>query len=141
MRTSKIFPVISACIALAVLPPAAIAQAESAKDAPPDLEKLEEGEASASTVRSPEASTKITEKRHRGQVTSIKVESGDSTYYVTPQTPSGNIMHGGQRDTIRAPQWQILEFDWGREPKKSGEASARPGIIAPPPPAVPSKSQ
>jgi hypothetical protein len=143
MRKSRPGLAVFACIAAFSLPPLASAQPQSAPAAPPNLEKLEEGEAPAVTIESPQSNNRIVEKRERGQVTSIRVESGNSTYYVQPSTPASSAAYGGiHRNTTRAPQWQIFEFNWEREPDKSRETAAQAATIAPPPaPSAPSKNQ
>jgi hypothetical protein len=143
MRTSKFCLVISACIMVFALPQLTAAQQGTVAAVPPELEKLEEGEAPAVTIRSPEANSRIVEQRERGQVTSVRVQSGTSAYYLKPNTPAGSALPGDvQSSTTRAAQWQVLEFDWNRESEKAGEAAARAATIEPPPaPAAPSKNQ
>jgi hypothetical protein len=143
MRTFRYCSVVFACIAVFVLPLPAAAQQGSVDAIPPQLEKLEEGEAPAAIARSPEATSRIIEKRERGQVTSIRVESGNSTYYVKPNSPvSSAFASDAQHNATRAAQWQILQFDWNREPEKTRDAAARAATIPPPPAlAAPSKNQ
>jgi hypothetical protein len=145
MCTFKSFSVITACVAIVAivaLPLTAIAQQGAAITMPPRLEKLEEAEAPAATVRNPETGARITEKRERGQVTSIRVESGNSTYYVKPNSPvSSAFGSDAQNSTTRAAQWQILQFDWNRDREKTREAAAQAATIAPPPALPPSKNQ
>lgn len=142
MRIPNIFPVIFACIAPFALPQLAAAQQRAVAPVPPQLERLDEGEAPAAAAARPESNNKIIEKRERGQVTSIRVERGDSTYYLKPNTQVGSALHGdAQSSATRAPQWQILEFDWGREPEKAKDAAARAATVAPPPLLPSSKNQ
>jgi hypothetical protein len=92
---------------------------------PPVLEKLEEGEPPAITIRKPDTEKQITEKRQQGKVTEVKVKSGKSTYYLKPADPAGSAMRGdGQSDEIRAAQWPVLEFDMGGKKKKAAEEAA-----------------
>lgn len=92
---------------------------------PPVLEKLEEGEPPAITIRKPDTEKQITEKRQQGKVTEVKVKSGKSTYYLKPVDPAGSAMRGdGQSDEIRAAQWPVLEFDMGAKKKKAAEEAA-----------------
>ena len=92
---------------------------------PPVLEKLEEGEPPAITIRKPDTEKQITEKRQQGKVTEVKVKSGKSTYYLKPADPAGSAMRGdGQSDEIRAAQWPVLEFDMGVKKKKAAEEAA-----------------
>ncbi len=135
MRSLKIWPVAASLAALAMpLPTSAQQPAET----PPRLEKLEEGEAPAITVRKPDSERKITEKRQRGKVTEIKVQSGKSTYYLKPNEPAGSALPGdAQSNSIRAPQWQIKEFDLGRKPETQAAEAAQtpaPPLIASEPP-------
>jgi len=88
---------------------------------PPVLEKLEEGEPPAITIRKPDTEKQITEKRQQGKVTEVKVKSGKSTYYLKPADPAGSAMRG---DEIRAAQWPVLEFDMGVKKKKAAEEAA-----------------
>ena len=129
MRSLKIWPVAASLAALAMpLPTSAQQPAET----PPRLEKLEEGEAPAITIRKPDSERKITEKRQGGKVTEIKVQSGKSTYYLKPNEPAGSALPGdAQSNSIRAPQWLIKEFDLGPNPEiQEAEAAQTP---APPP--------
>jgi hypothetical protein len=92
---------------------------------PPVLEKLEEGEPPAITIRKPDTEKQITEKRQQGKVTEVKVKSGKSTYYLKPADPAGRALRGdGQSDEIRAAQWPVLEFDMGVKKKKAAEEAA-----------------
>jgi len=133
MRSLKIWPVAASLAALAMPLPAS---SQPPDDTPPRLEKLEEGEAPAITIRKPDSERKITEKRQGGKVTEIKVQSGKSTYYLKPNEPAGSALPGDiQSNAIRAPQWQIKEFDLGRkqEPEEADAAQT------PAPPLVTSK--
>lgn len=79
--------------------------------APPQMERLEEGEAPAVTIRQPDTQKKITEKKSQGKVTEVKVQTGTTTYYAKPNDPAGSAMRGdGQSDTTRPVQFQIGEF-------------------------------
>jgi hypothetical protein len=106
--------------------------------APPQLEKLEEGEPPAITIPGSESRHSITETRERGNVTDIRVQSGRSTYYIRPQTPVGSALPGDAESPVtRPPQWKILEFESGpkKEPKQ-GDAAA---TVPPPPPLPPAQ--
>ena len=143
MRPFRFCSVTFACIAVVALPLLAAAQQRTVDAIPPTLEKLEEGEAPVATVRSPETKSRIIETRERGQVTSITVESGNSTYHVKPNSPvSSAFGSAAQNDATRAAQWQILQFDWDRRPGKIRDRAAQAATIAPPPAlAAPSKNQ
>ncbi|WP_051567005.1 DUF2782 domain-containing protein [Herminiimonas sp. CN] len=98
---------------------------------PPVLEKLEEGEPPAVTIRKPDTEKQITEKRQQGKVTEVKVKSGKSTYYLKPVSPAGSALRGeGQSDEIRAAQWPVLEFDMGAKKKKTTASEAEAAAAA-----------
>ncbi|MET0963309.1 MAG: hypothetical protein ABWY05_10940 [Noviherbaspirillum sp.] len=95
---------------------------------PPELERLEEGEAPAVTIPGGGPAEKsITQKREQGRVTEVEVRTGRSTYVVKPLTPSGSALPGDtQANTNRAPQFKVKEFDL-----------SKPEDIKPQPPAAP----
>jgi hypothetical protein len=97
-------------------------------DAPPQMEKLEEGEPPAATIPAREPHNSITETRERGAVTSIRVESGNSTYFIKPPSPVGSALPGDvQSPTSRPAQWQILQFETGHKNEAPrGDAAAVP---------------
>lgn len=131
MRSLTIWPVAAYLAALAMPLPAA---AQQPAEPPPKLEKLEEGETPAITIRKPDSERKITEKRQQGKVTEIKVQSGKSTYYLKPNAPAGSALPGdAQSNSIRAPQWQVQEFDLAR---KNGTVAAEAAQTPAPPPAA-----
>ena len=95
---------------------------------PPQLEKLDEGEPPAITIRQPTSASEITEKRSPGgQVEEIKVKSGGSTYYLKPKQATGNP----PGDDISVPQWVIHEFD-STLPNKEQE-KPQPQVLEPAP--------
>lgn len=112
MRTFKVWPIAVVCLAgSGALLQARAQQGRQPADAPPRLEKLEEGEAPGITIRKPEGARKITETRKQGKVTEIKVNSGNSTYYLKPNSPAGSALPGdAQSSSMRAAQWEVLEF-------------------------------
>lgn len=114
-------------------------QAPTARsDAPPQLEKLEEGEAPAVTIPGREPRHSITETRDRGAVTNIRVESGNSTYYIRPQSPVGSALPGDGQSTVTRPaQWQILEWESGSKNQAPQGGAAAP--VPPPPPLAPDR--
>lgn len=119
MRTFQLWPLVAACAAFTGILPAAAQQAAS-NAAPPQLEILEEGEEPAVTIRPPEQKQNISEKRAAGgRVTEIRVENGNSTYYMQPDQAGG----------LRAPQWEIFRFDL----KRTDDAAKAADV--PPPPA------
>jgi hypothetical protein len=138
MRTLKAWPMFAVCIA-AALPLASSAQQQSGNTAPPppQLEKLEEGEDPAVTIRQPDSQrARTVEKRAAGgKVTEVQVTSGKSTYVLKANDSSGSALPGDtQGSFMRAPQWEVLEFDLGR-PKDAKEAEAAEAAPVPAPPA------
>ncbi|MDB5821953.1 MAG: hypothetical protein JWR21_657 [Herminiimonas sp.] len=106
-------------------------QSRAPNDAPPQMEKLEEGEPPAVTIPGREPHNSITETRDRGAVTSIRVESGNSTYYIKPQSSVGSALPGDvQSPTSRPAQWQILQFESGH--KNDAPRSEAAPVPAPP---------
>ena len=145
MRTLKAWPMFAACIA-AALPLASSAQQQSGNTAPPppQLEKLEEGEDPAVTIRQPDSQrARTVEKRAPGgKVTEVQVTSGKSTYVLKANDSSGSALPGDtQGSFLRAPQWEVLQFDLGRpnEGKEAKEAEAAQAAQVPAPPAPASK--
>ena len=128
--------------------PAPAAQQQRPSDAPPQLERIEPGSDVPATTIPPRQGTRITEKRgNDGQVKEVEVQAGPSRYTMKPNIAPGNAQPGdATSNNIRAPQWQVMEFDFGN-PKKQDTAEqpvapapARPGVPAradvPPPPAL-----
>jgi hypothetical protein len=134
MRTFKVWPIATVCLAASFILLQARAQ-QAADNAPPRLEKLEEGEAPAITIRPPDGAQKITETRKQGAVTEVRVNSGNSTYYLKPNRPAGSALPGdAQSSSMRAAQWEVLEFG---HPKKIEEVEPVPTLApAPPRPAA-----
>ena len=135
MRTIKFWPTLAVCAA-AFTPILASAQ-QPPDPSPPRLEKLEEGSDPGITIRKPEGSKKITEKRDHGKVTEIKVQSGKSAYVLKPNEPAGSAMPGDAESSAnRAAQFPVLEFG-SPHPGKEAEP---PETLAPaPPPPTPAK--
>ena len=133
---SSLFIILGTVLATAPV----IVQAQAPKAAPPTMQKLEEGEAPAVTIRTPNSRKKITEKREQGVVTEVQVQTGKSNYRLKQSAGAGNAAAGdAQSNTVRAAQFTIKEFDLGRKPtaEKKDDGSLQP---APPPPtALPSK--
>jgi hypothetical protein len=129
MRTFKARFTYTLGIAALAIPLSAAAQ-QTIDASPPKLEKLEEGEAPAINIRKPDNERKITEKRDQGKVTEVKVQSGNSTYYLKPNESAGSAQPGdGESSSNRAPQWQVMEFG---NPKATKEADP-PQTLAPAP--------
>ncbi|SFC65147.1 hypothetical protein [Massilia yuzhufengensis] len=125
-------------------------QQQRPSQAPPQLERIEPGSDVPTTTIPPRERTRITEKRNNsGAVTEVEVQSGKSRYIMKPNVAPGNAQPGdAQSSAIRAPQWQVMEFDLGNPKKQAatGEpvspAPAKPGVPAradapPPPPLEP----
>lgn len=139
MRTFKLRHVMTACIAAYATSLPALAQQAAADAPPPRLEKLEEGDAPAITIGAPDKPHSRTSETRApgGRVTEIQVTSGNSTYYLRPNTQAGSAMPGdGESSYLRAPQWQIMTFDRSRSPEEK-EAEAARAAAVPPPPALP----
>ena len=134
MRTNKAWRLVIAYIAIQ-----AIALTASAQQ-PPKLEKLEEGEAPAVTIRKPDQKSRIQEKRAPGgKVTEVKVTTGGSTYVVKPNEAVGSAQPGDlQSNTIRPAQWQVKEFDLGG-PKTKEQEEEQAANVPPPPEAATKK--
>jgi hypothetical protein len=127
---------IAASVAICAMPLSVVAQqAQAPSQVPPELERLEEGEAPAITIRRPESERQITEKRERGLVTEIKVQSGNGAYYLRPNQQVGSAVPGDTESNLtRAPQWQVLEFSTRRAKDAQETATQTPA----PPAAAPS---
>lgn len=138
MRSLKVLHLAAFFASCASILPAAAQQGSAPP--PPQLQKLEEGEEPAVTIRKPSDERKIEEKRAPGgKVQEIKVTSGKSTYYLRPNTPAGSAQPGDQEGTSnRGAQWEVLEFDLSRRQAQAGETEQQAPEDAPPPP--PAKS-
>ncbi|WDZ96577.1 hypothetical protein Herbaro_01995 [Herbaspirillum sp. WKF16] len=126
------------CAAAGLAAPLAVAQqpaaAPSAQPAPPppELEKLEEGEPPAVTIRKPgddnsSSGNSIKEQRDHGQTKEIEVKSGPSTYYIRPNKNLGGSTPGdAQSAPATSAQWKVGEFDWGvkKKAEQDGDAAA-----------------
>jgi hypothetical protein len=133
MPTSKLWPFLAVCVAAVAAPLTASAQQAAAAPPPPKLEKLEEGEAPAITIRKQGGEKKVTEKREKGKVTEVKVQSGKNTYYLKPNDQPGSAQPGDAESSAnRAAQWQVLEFG---NPKNTKEAEP-PQTLEPKPAAA-----
>lgn len=122
----------------ALMQPVFAQQAQSSPgDAPPRLEKLEEGEPPAVTIRPP-SNKGATEKRAPGgKRTQVKVTSGNSTYYLKPNDQSGSAQPGDAESIANRPaQWEVMTFDFNRARKEQQQAAAEAVEPAPAPPAV-----
>jgi hypothetical protein len=136
LRTSPLQTILSLCL----LAHAGTALAQQAvAEAPPKLDRLEEGKEAPIVITPKPKESKIIEKREGGRVTEVQVQAGPSTYTMKPHTPAGNAQPGdAQSGAIRAPQWTILEFDLFKK-KKNDPDSVPEQAEAPPPPPPPAK--
>lgn len=136
LRTSSRLKLLTLCL----IAHAGLAAAQSQQQAPaqqrpaqtpPQLERIEPGSDTPATTIPPKERTRITEKRaNDGSVTEVEVQSGKSRYIMKPNVAPGNAQPGdAQSSAIRAPQWQVMEFDFGN-PKKQ---EANPANAAPSP--------
>jgi hypothetical protein len=130
MRSIKVWPIAAGLVAsCATILPAAAQQGNAPP--PPRLEKLEEGEEPAVTIRKPGEERKIEEKRAPGgKVKEVKVTKGKNTYYLKPNEPAGSDQEGAAN---RGAQWEVMEFDLGRRKVKEGEPEQQAAPAAPPP--------
>lgn len=107
-------------------------------DAPPRLERLEEG-APAESPQTPKAGKGTTESRDRsGAVNEIEVRTGVSTYYLRPNGQVGNAQPGDQQSSgNRAAQFRVKQFDLGRKkavvPGDASQAVEEPATSPVPP--------
>lgn len=99
------------------------AQAEKASSAPPKLERIDDNADAPITVVPQKPRTQITEKKEGGRTTEAQVKSGKSEYTLKSHTPAGNAQVGdAQTGGVRAPQWQVMEFDLNKRKPKDVEA-------------------
>lgn len=133
MRTLTFRPAAFLCATVSCMLIAAPASAQQPAGSALQLEPLSEEAAPAVTIRSNAGERQITETREQGRVTDVRVRSGDRSYTLKPNTPAGNSFPGdAQSNTTRAPQWQVMEFEWGG--KQEDNPAAAEAVSAPPPP-------
>lgn len=147
LRTSSRLKLLSLCI----IAHAGLAAAQSQQQAPaqqrpaqtpPQLERIEPGSDVPATTIPPKERTRITEKRNNsGQVTEVEVQSGKSRYIMKPNVAPGNAQPGDtQSSAIRAPQWQVMEFDFGNPKKQPADPAAAAPSPAPAKAGVPPRA-
>ena len=147
LRTSSRLKLLSLCL----IAHAGLAAAQSQQQAPtqqrpaqtpPQLERIEPGSDVPATTIPPKERTRITEKRsNSGQVTEVEVQSGKSRYIMKPNVAPGNAQPGdAQSSAIRAPQWQVMEFDFGNPKKQPADPAAAAPSPAPAKPGVPPRA-
>lgn len=117
---------------------AAFAQTKPS-DAPPKLERIEEGSDTPVTiVPKRDEQRKIKETRDGGQVKEVQVKSGKSTYTMKGSNPASVTETSvGTGSTLRPPQWQVLEFDLSKKKQAQRDEEAAAAAAAAPPAAVP----
>jgi hypothetical protein len=128
-------------LVLAASLPASAQQPRQRAEAPPppQMERLEEGEAPAVTIPGGGPREKsITEKREQGRVTEVEVRTGRSTYVVKPLNPAGSAMPGDtQSNVTRPPQFKVKEFELGRPEEVKQQPAAAVEAPLPPPEVAP----
>jgi len=147
MNTSKVWQVATLCIAAVAAIATPLVYAQQPANAPktmglgappPELEKLEEGEAPAITIHKNENKSEeaITQQRKEGVVSDIKVHSGGSTYHIIPKQNVGTSLPGDSPGgTTNGAQWVVKEFDWGQKkvkPANPAEQQATDSKAVPP---------
>jgi hypothetical protein len=112
-------------VALTLIAGSAQAQNAPTKltDDAPRLERLEEGEQPAVTIRKPEEKKGTTVMRDaNGNITETRVETGKTTYFVRPNRQPGNSQPGDlQSSGNRAAQFKVKEFGPGAKKKELPE--------------------
>jgi hypothetical protein len=135
MYSFRIWSIASVCIAVQAMSFSAFAQ-QPARDTPPPpkLEKLEEGEQPAITIRPSPGRTNVTEKRALGgKRTEVKVTTGQSTYYLKPNDQPGSSQPGDAESIGNRPaQWEVMMFDSNRARKEQQQAEVAQATPAPP---------
>ena len=126
----RTFPRLTMSIAL--LAGAGAALAQTPVSGQPPIERIEPGSDVPATRIEPKRGTQIREKRNNsGQVTEVEVQSGGSHYVMKSGQPVGNAQPGdAQSSGIRAPQWQVMEFDLNGKRKAAAAAEAEAAAAA-----------
>jgi hypothetical protein len=120
----RTFPRLTLSIALLGCAGATCAQTPATGQ--PPTERIEPGSDVPATNIEPKRGPQIREKRNNsGQVTEVEVQSGKSRYVMKSGQPAGNAQVGdAQSSGIRAPQWQVMEFDLNGKRKAAADAAA-----------------
>lgn len=128
-RTPSI-PLLLACCLFAQL---GLAQAQNQapaqkppSSAPPQLERVEEGSDTPITTAplpTRKDQKRITEKKDSQGGREVEVKSVGKTSYTMKSVPPGAVATSGSgaTNTLRPPQWKVLEFDLGKKKPKQGE--------------------
>ncbi|MDR1311607.1 MAG: DUF2782 domain-containing protein [Burkholderiaceae bacterium] len=107
------------------------------EEKPEHLELLDEVDQPTITIRKPDVSEEITERREDGTVREVKVQTGGSTYYLYPNRQLGSGIQGDTASSVVRPSlWRVHEFDVvsnkpSPEPDDDADGKAAP---APPSP-------
>ena len=121
--------------------PLAVAQdaGEGTVQRPPGLELIDESEQPTITIRRPDATSEISERREHGMIKEVKVQAGGSTYYLFPNNPLGSAFQDAGSRVVRPALWRVHEFDMAGKPedqRPDGEDGADYSADAPAPPSV-----
>ncbi len=126
-------------IALAALAVASVAVGQEVQQTAPvqELEIIDEVDQPAITIRKPDMTGEITEKRQGGTVEEIKVKSGPSTYYLYPNGPNG-VPGSFESNEVRPALFRIHEFDVGEKKQNENKEQKEEPLNAPalPPPSM-----
>lgn len=110
MRVISDFRLFLCCAVFAAAPFAMAQDTEKGTQPAEELELIDEVEQPTITIRKPDATKEITERKEHGVVTEVKVQTGVSTYYLYPNKPLG-----GAFDDVtskhRPAMWRVHEFD------------------------------
>ena len=121
----RTFPRLTTSIALLACAFSGAALAQTPAAGQPPTERIEPGSDVPATRIEPKRGPQIREKRNNsGQVTEVEVQSGKSHYVMKSGQPVGNAQPDAQSSGIRAPQWQVLEFDLNGKRKAAADAAA-----------------
>ena len=108
---------------------------------PPGLELIDESEHPTITIRRPDATSEITERREHGEVKEVRVHSGVSTYYLLPNNPLGSAFQDAGSRVVRPAMWRVHEFDMtghrSEDAIPGGEDAPDYSADAPSPPPLP----
>ncbi len=126
-------------IALAALAVASVAVGQEVQQTvqTQELEIIDEVDQPAITIRKPDTTGEITEKRQGGVVEEIKVKSGPSTYYLYPNGPNG-VPGSFESNEVRPALFRIHEFDVGEKKQDDNKEEKQAPLDAPalPPPSM-----
>jgi hypothetical protein len=133
--------------ALCLLAQFGLAQAQAQapqppSSAPPQLERIEEGSDTPITTAplpTKKDDKRIKERRDNQGGREVEVKSLGKSSYTMKSTPPGtaNTSAAGTGSTLGAPQWKVLEFNFGKKkPPKGDEDTSNTGDAGPPPDTV-----